>query len=38
MKKPLMISVIVLTMVIFAGIACYGADNLIYGCYKKNNG
>ena len=38
MRKPLTIAVIVLTMVIFAGVTCYGADNVIYGCYKKVNG
>ncbi len=38
MRKPLMIAVIVMTMVIFAGITCFAADNIIYGCYKKVNG
>ncbi len=38
MRKPLAIGVIVLTVVLFAGITCYGAENIIYGCFQKNNG
>ena len=38
MKKSLTIFVAVFIAVIFTGITCYGADNVIYGCYKKVNG
>ena len=38
MKKSLTIFLTVLIAVVFTDITCYGAEDMIYGCYKKVNG
>lgn len=30
--------VTILAMLFLTGFACYGSENVIYGCYQKNNG